>query len=200
MNIIFLDIDGVFLAYQPSLFFNQIQYGYDPHVLEAFLTLAENAVEPCKIVLISKHVVKDDPFRWISDPALTARFRKLLYAEMPSIRIKYIHEDRYIGILEWLKEYGTYVNKAIVIEDTLKEYMNRVEPLDSSEFYLIPCRSMYGMHWMELRLLDYILKPTLTKVQKDFVENYLYQGFICSMDKELEQFWIDNMSKLYKEE
>jgi len=197
MNVIFLDIDGVFLTYQPSLFFNRIQYGYDPHVLETFLTLVENSVEPCRIVLISKHVVKDDPFRWISDSVLLSRFRKLLHTEMPSIRIKYIHEDRYLGIVEWLKEYGTYVNKAIVIEDSLTSYMDRVEKMDSTEFYLVPCRTAYGMHWVELKLLDYVLKPTLNKVQKDFVKNYLYQGFICGLNAELERFWTDHMSQLY---
>ena len=198
MNIVFLDIDGVFLSYQPSLLFNQIQYGYDSHVLEAFVTLMENSTEPSKIVLVSSKVVQDDPFHWISDATLTTRFRKLLHPEMPSIKIKYIHEDRYLGIIDWLKEYGTYVNRSVVIEDSLKEYLNREEPIESSDFYLIPCRNAYGMRWPELKLLDYILKPTLTKMQKQFIENYLSYGFSHGANEELEVFWKKHMSKLYK--
>lgn len=189
MNIIFLDIDGVLLTYQPSLMDNRIQYGYDANVLHAFLSILERSPEPCKIVLVSKHVIKQDPYAWIQDAHLLDRFRKLLHSEMPSIEWKYVHEDRYTGIAKWLKEYGQYVNKSIAIDDSLRDYIEKDKELLSSEFYLIPCRTAYGMHWVELKLLEYLLKPVLKKTDKDFIKEYLYFGFVYDNKQEIVDFW-----------
>ena len=189
MNVIFLDIDGVLLAYQPSLYFNQIQYGYDPHVFNAFLSILENSPEPTKIVLVSTKVANKDPFRWISDEKSLERFKRLLHPEMPSIEWKYVHEDRYTGVAKWLEEYGQYVNKSIAIDDSLRDYIEKDKELLSSEFYLIPCRTAYGMHWVELKLLEYLLKPVLKKTDKDFIKEYLYFGFVYDNKQEIVDFW-----------
>ncbi len=199
MNIIFLDIDGVLLAYQPSLFFNQMQYGYDHHVLDTFLTLLENSPEPSKIVLISTKVKSPEPWRWLTDAGFMDRFKKLLHPEMPCLKTQYVSGDRYQGILEWLQEYGTYVNKSIIIDDSIDVYTRENNPLLPSYTYLIPCCCTYGMHWVELRLLKELLKISLTKSDKLFIRDYLQHGMLFHRCSKLQKFWDTNISHLYSD-
>lgn len=193
MNIIFLDIDGVFLTYRPEKYFEKISYGCNWDVFEVFLKLLEKSIVPTKIVMISTIMISNDPFKKFNRyHLLKERFIQLLHPECNSLVQPYLSGNRGLGIEKWLETYGQDVEKFVVIDDSFHRYFtdNNLPNL-KSKFYLIPCNTSYGMQWIELRLLELFLAKRLSPVNKDYIRQFLSHGFGDDID--IRKFWKNNI-------
>lgn len=190
MNIIFLDIDGVFLTYRPEKYFDYLVYGCNWDVFKTFLKILQNTKIPTKIVMISTTMLLEEPFKKFEEyPELNKQLQDLLYPKHCALESCYITgHNRALGISKWLHLYGQDVEKFVIIDDSYNEYLEHEELYTlKQKFHLIPCRTMYGMQWLELRLLDLFLRDNISKVDKKFINKYLEFGFMSN--EKLEKCW-----------
>ena len=197
-NIVFLDVDGVFLTYRPELFFENTVYGCNEQAVEVFVRLLEESIIPTRIVMMSITIFNRAPLYWIKNEELKDRFHKLLHKDVPSVDPEYIRVNRYTGIDKWLKRYGQNVNKAIVIDDSIGWFLDETNKPLTSDFYLVPCRCYYGLNWPELRLLQFILKPNLIESDITFIQNFPHMGYHFELYPKLEKFWNEKLIPMLK--